>query len=86
MIPLDHVFGRPSVKFRKIQVFTVVSFWSLYLYKYGLVLGDALYRTDMMQRSSTRPLVPASTVQEPVLAPHGMADTRFNPPLPLRDA
>ncbi|KAK3045240.1 hypothetical protein LTS18_014252, partial [Coniosporium uncinatum] len=30
---IDHVLGRPSVKFRKYQVFTVVLFWSLYLYK-----------------------------------------------------
>ncbi|KAJ9665612.1 hypothetical protein H2201_004304 [Coniosporium apollinis] len=30
---IDHVLGRPSVKFRKIQVFAVVSFWSFYLYR-----------------------------------------------------
>ena len=30
----DHVLGRPSTKFRKIQVFAVVSFWSLYLLRY----------------------------------------------------
>ncbi|KAG9242248.1 Alpha/Beta hydrolase protein [Calycina marina] len=30
---IDHVLGRPSVKFRKIQVLTVVSFWSFYLCK-----------------------------------------------------
>jgi len=30
---IDHVLGRPSVKFRKYQVFAVVSFWSYYLYK-----------------------------------------------------
>ncbi|KAJ6011803.1 hypothetical protein N7499_013226 [Penicillium canescens] len=28
---IDHVLGRPSTRFRKIQVFAVVSFWSLYL-------------------------------------------------------
>lgn len=28
---LDHVLGRPSTRFRKIQVFAVVSFWSVYL-------------------------------------------------------
>ncbi|OGE53682.1 hypothetical protein PENARI_c007G09228 [Penicillium arizonense] len=28
---LNHVLGRPSTRFRKIQVFAVVSFWSLYL-------------------------------------------------------
>ncbi|CAI7662768.1 unnamed protein product [Penicillium palitans] len=27
----DHVLGRPSTRFRKIQVFAVVSFWSVYL-------------------------------------------------------
>ncbi|KAF1916727.1 Alpha/Beta hydrolase protein [Ampelomyces quisqualis] len=30
---IDHVMGRPSVQFRKIQVLAVVSFWSLYLYR-----------------------------------------------------
>jgi len=29
----DHVLGRPSTRFRKYQVFTVVLLWSLYLYK-----------------------------------------------------
>ncbi|OCL06145.1 alpha/beta-hydrolase [Glonium stellatum] len=33
MPEIDHVLGRPSVKFRKIQVLAVVSFWSFYLYK-----------------------------------------------------
>ncbi|KAF2668265.1 alpha/beta-hydrolase [Microthyrium microscopicum] len=33
---IDHVLGRPSVKFRKYQVFAVLGLWSLYLYK-----GDA---------------------------------------------
>ena len=33
---LDHVLGRPSVQFRKIQVFAVVSFWSLYLLRFLL--------------------------------------------------
>ncbi|PGH23484.1 hypothetical protein AJ80_02438 [Polytolypa hystricis UAMH7299] len=28
---IDHVLGRPSTQFRKIQVFAVVSFWVLYL-------------------------------------------------------
>ncbi|KIV89157.1 hypothetical protein PV10_08749 [Exophiala mesophila] len=28
---IDHVLGRPSNQFRKVQVFAVVSFWSLYL-------------------------------------------------------
>ncbi|KAF2190719.1 alpha/beta-hydrolase [Zopfia rhizophila CBS 207.26] len=28
---IDHVLGRPSVKFRKIQVLAVVSFWTFYL-------------------------------------------------------
>lgn len=27
----DHVLGRPSSQFRKVQVFAVVSFWSFYL-------------------------------------------------------
>lgn len=29
----DHVLGRPSENFRKVQVLAVVSFWSLYLFK-----------------------------------------------------
>ena len=32
---IDHVLGRPSVQFRKIQVLAVVSFWSFYLYRYA---------------------------------------------------
>jgi hypothetical protein len=31
---IDHVMGRPSVQFRKIQVLAVVSFWSIYLFRY----------------------------------------------------
>lgn len=30
---IDHVLGRPSTKFRKVQVLAVVSFWSFYLLK-----------------------------------------------------
>jgi len=30
---IDHVLGRPSVRFRKIQVLAVVSFWSFYLFR-----------------------------------------------------
>lgn len=30
---VDHVLGRPSVQFRKIQVLAVVSFWSFYLFR-----------------------------------------------------
>lgn len=30
---IDHVLGRPSVKFRRVQVLAVVSFWSAYLYR-----------------------------------------------------
>ncbi|KZF19886.1 alpha/beta-hydrolase [Xylona heveae TC161] len=40
---IDHVLGRPSVKFRKIQVFAVVSFWSLYLLK-GNIHGPPAVR------------------------------------------
>ena len=32
---IDHVLGRPSVKFRKYQVLLVLAFWSTYLYKYA---------------------------------------------------
>ncbi|KAI9767165.1 MAG: hypothetical protein M1839_004620 [Geoglossum umbratile] len=40
---IDHVLGRPSVKFRKIQVLAVVSFWSLYLFR-GNQHGPPLVR------------------------------------------
>ncbi|KAA8574594.1 hypothetical protein EYC84_006036 [Monilinia fructicola] len=30
---IDHVLGRPSVQFRKIQVLAVLSFWSFYLFR-----------------------------------------------------
>ncbi|KAI4229494.1 MAG: hypothetical protein L6R36_000853 [Xanthoria steineri] len=40
---IDHVLGRPSVQFRKIQVFAVVSFWSLYLLR-GNKNGPPLLR------------------------------------------
>ena len=33
---IDHVLGRPPVKFRKYQVLLVLAFWSTYLYKYVL--------------------------------------------------
>ncbi|OJD21858.1 hypothetical protein ACJ73_06800, partial [Blastomyces percursus] len=39
----DHVLGRPSTKFRKIQVFAVVSFWLLYLLR-GNVHGPPGFR------------------------------------------
>ena len=35
---IDHVAGRPSVQFRKIQVLAVVSFWSFYLYRCACLL------------------------------------------------
>ncbi|TQS35767.1 hypothetical protein Golomagni_03802 [Golovinomyces magnicellulatus] len=34
---IDHVLGRPSPRFRKIQVLAVVTFWSLYLLKYVML-------------------------------------------------
>lgn len=37
----DHVLGRPSVKFRKLQVLAVVTFWSAYLLKYALPISLA---------------------------------------------
>lgn len=33
---IDHVLGRPSSKSRRLQVLAVISFWSVYLYRYGL--------------------------------------------------
>jgi len=43
---IDHVLGRPSVQFRKIQVLAVVSFWSFYLYR-----GDR-HGPPMLRRAS----------------------------------
>ncbi|KAJ5645941.1 hypothetical protein N7490_002313 [Penicillium lividum] len=40
---IDHVLGRPSTRFRKFQVFAVVSFWSLYLLR-GNKHGPPLLR------------------------------------------
>ncbi|KAI9888595.1 MAG: hypothetical protein M1814_006611 [Vezdaea aestivalis] len=49
---IDHVLGRPSVKFRKIQVLAVVSFWSLYLAR-GDKHGPPLFR-KLFHRVSLR--------------------------------
>ncbi|KAI9883918.1 MAG: tryptophan synthetase [Watsoniomyces obsoletus] len=49
---IDHVLGRPSVRFRKIQVLAVVSFWSLYLLG-GHRHGPPLIRT-LSRRLSSR--------------------------------
>ncbi|KAI4271427.1 MAG: hypothetical protein LQ337_006009 [Flavoplaca oasis] len=49
---IDHVLGRPSVQFRKIQVFAVVSFWSLYLLR-GNKNGPPLLR-NLSARLSKR--------------------------------
>ncbi|KAI9723797.1 MAG: hypothetical protein M1828_004047 [Chrysothrix sp. TS-e1954] len=40
-LPLDHVLGRPSVKFRKIQVLAVVFVWSSYLLRSVAALLEA---------------------------------------------
>ncbi|KIW77652.1 hypothetical protein Z517_07484 [Fonsecaea pedrosoi CBS 271.37] len=49
---IDHVLGRPSSQFRKVQVFAVVSFWSLYLLR-GDKHGPPLIRS-ISQRLSKR--------------------------------
>ncbi|TKX25103.1 alpha/beta hydrolase fold-containing protein 9 [Elsinoe australis] len=49
---IDHVLGRPSVKFRKTQVFLVVAFWGTYL-SYGHRHGPPLFRR-LSRRVSTR--------------------------------
>ncbi|KAF7505030.1 hypothetical protein GJ744_001484 [Endocarpon pusillum] len=40
---IDHVLGRPSSRFRKVQVFAVVSFWSFYLLR-GEIHGPPFIR------------------------------------------
>ncbi|KAK5047965.1 hypothetical protein LTR84_006155 [Exophiala bonariae] len=49
---IDHVLGRPSSQFRKVQVFAVVSFWSLYLLR-GDRHGPPVLR-NLSQRLSKR--------------------------------
>ncbi|KAF4550154.1 Hypothetical protein D9617_18g033450 [Elsinoe fawcettii] len=49
---IDHVLGRPSVKFRKTQVFLVVAFWGAYL-GFGHRHGPPLFRR-LSRRISTR--------------------------------
>ncbi|KAK2625386.1 hypothetical protein QTJ16_004698 [Diplocarpon rosae] len=48
---IDHILGRPSVQFRKIQVLAVVSFWSFYLFR-GHKHGPPTIR-KISQRLST---------------------------------
>ena len=35
---IDHVLGRPSVKSRRLQVLAVLAFWSVYIFKYVLLM------------------------------------------------
>jgi len=57
---IDHVLGRPSSQFRKVQVFAVVSFWSLYLLR-GDKHGPPIIR-NLSQRLSKRTTVWQSVV------------------------
>ncbi|KAH8811573.1 Alpha/Beta hydrolase protein [Xylogone sp. PMI_703] len=56
---IDHVLGRPSLQFRKIQVLAVVSFWSFYLFK-GNKHGPPTIRK--LSRSLSRFLTPWQTL------------------------
>ncbi|KAI5287576.1 hypothetical protein KEM54_005888 [Ascosphaera aggregata] len=56
----DHVLGRPSTKFRKYQVFTVVCFWLAYLIR-GSKHGPPLVR-EISRRLSRRLTLWQSTV------------------------
>ncbi|KAF2096724.1 alpha/beta-hydrolase [Rhizodiscina lignyota] len=56
---IDHVLGRPSVKFRKFQVLTVVLLWSFYLYK-GNRNGPPVIRR--LSATLSRRLTPWQTV------------------------
>lgn len=81
---IDHVLGRPSVQFRKIQVLAVVSFWSFYLYR--SVISIQGYRGTKLTHHQRRPQWPPHNPPH-LLAPlqevHGMADYPPHPPLPL---
>ncbi|RDW82354.1 hormone-sensitive lipase [Coleophoma cylindrospora] len=56
---IDHVLGRPSAQFRKIQVLAVVSFWSFYLFR-GNHHGPPTIRK--LSRSLSKLLTPWQTL------------------------
>ncbi|PGH05751.1 protein btn1 [Blastomyces parvus] len=60
----DHVLGRPSTQFRKIQVFAVVSFWFLYLLRGNIhgppgirLLSSRLYKRVTPWQSTVMTLI-----------------------------
>ncbi|KAJ5437627.1 Major facilitator superfamily domain general substrate transporter [Penicillium cf. griseofulvum] len=46
-----HVLGRPSTRFRKIQVFAVVSFWSVYLLRYIMSSPQGITTAELPNRA-----------------------------------
>ena len=81
---IDHVLGRPSVQFRKIQVLAVVSFWSFYLHRYACSISCTDIVADTLQR---RPPWPAAAPAHLVAAhdaAHRVADGAHHDAVPLR--
>jgi hypothetical protein len=78
----DHVLGRPSVQFRKIQVLAVVSFWSFYLFRY-LTSPPTPTMLTIAQRSQAWPAYDSKIITKAQRPHHALADPRHNPPLPL---
>jgi len=85
----DHVLGRPSVKFRKYQVFCVVSLWSLYLYKSvpPLFLASVkLTQHSTPQRRPQRPPGRPAPLRAPLAQVDTMANARHHAAMALRRA
>ena len=81
---IDHVLGRPSVQFRKIQVLAVVSFWSFYLYRQASQPYLPPIMLTIRQRRPPRPPNPPPHIEPSFEQTHHVADGRHNPSLPLR--
>jgi len=80
----DHVLGRPSSQFRKVQVFAVVSFWSFYLLRYVNLVGhDCTSRLIMSQRRETWPTIYSNPLCSSWEAIHSLAMSCPYSPLAL---
>lgn len=85
---IDHVLGRPSVKFRKIQVLAVVSFWSFYLSRCAITLPISALKececTKIIQGRSPWPTYPTPPFLSPLQETYDLANGRHHASLPLR--
>ena len=73
----DHVFGRPSVKFRKIQVLAVVSFWSYYLYRYLFFPSSHLPKATKTNRLKRQGQPSWAAISPSHLTPHIVSTQRL---------